>query len=135
VIRRPISRAKLRAELTRRLPFDAHIAICDGRDIATLISGNHFADFPVRRDIVRFVSVFSKRPRLTPAIPMTLPPKGEWLLKILTHDNRFILGVYRRHMKVIGYLGSLDRLFGVPVTTRNWNTITAIAKVLGHGET
>jgi hypothetical protein len=33
-------------------------------------------------------------------------------------------------MKVIGYLGMLDRLFGVPVTTRNWNTVTAIAAVL-----
>jgi hypothetical protein len=33
-------------------------------------------------------------------------------------------------MKAIGYLGSLDRLFGVPVTTRNWNTISTIAKVL-----
>lgn len=33
-------------------------------------------------------------------------------------------------MKVISYLGALDRLFGVPVTTRNWNTVTAIAGVL-----
>jgi hypothetical protein len=33
--------------------------------------------------------------------------------------------------KVIGYLGTFDRLFGVPVTTRNWNTMTAIARVLG----
>jgi hypothetical protein len=27
-------------------------------------------------------------------------------------------------------LGDLDRLFGVPATTRNWNTIAAIAGVL-----
>jgi hypothetical protein len=33
-------------------------------------------------------------------------------------------------MKAIGYLGALDRLFGVPVTTRNWNTIVTIARVL-----
>jgi hypothetical protein len=33
-------------------------------------------------------------------------------------------------MKVIRFLGELDRLFGVPVTTRNWNTMTAIAGVL-----
>ena len=33
-------------------------------------------------------------------------------------------------MKVIGCLGKLDTMFGVPATTRNWNTITAIAKVL-----
>ena len=44
-----------------------------------------------------------------------------------------MFGVYRRHMKAIGYLGKIDRLFGVPVTTRNWNTITAIARVLDKG--
>ena len=33
-------------------------------------------------------------------------------------------------MKVIGLLGSLDRLYGVAVTTRNWNTMVAIARVL-----
>ena len=53
-------------------------------------------------------------------------------MKILARDDRFVFGVYRRHMKVIGYLGTLDRILGVPVTTRNWNTITAIAKVLGN---
>ena len=30
----------------------------------------------------------------------------------------------------IGYLGEIDHLFGVPATTRNWNTITAVASVL-----
>ena len=33
-------------------------------------------------------------------------------------------------MKVIGYLGALDRLYGVTLTTRNWNTIATIARVL-----
>jgi len=132
VIRRPVTRAQLRAELRRRLPFDAQIMICEGRDIVRLISHNHFADQPVRPDIVRFVSVLSQRPRSTPAMPVSFPSSGKWLLKILARDDRFVLGMYRRHMKVISYLGTLDRLFGVPVTTRNWNTITAIAKVLGN---
>ena len=130
VIRRAVSRAQLRAELARRLPFNTEIVICPGRDIVGLLSRNHFADQPVRRDVVRFVSVLAKRPRSVPATPMTFPSTGKWLLKILARDNRFVFGVYRRHMKVIGYLGRLDRLFGVPVTTRNWNTITTIAKVL-----
>jgi hypothetical protein len=34
-------------------------------------------------------------------------------------------------MKVIGYLGSLDQVFGVPVTTRGWNTMLAVARVIG----
>jgi uncharacterized protein (DUF1697 family) len=135
VIRRPITRAQLRAELARRLPFDTEIMICPGREIVRLMSQNHFADQPVRPDIVRFVSVLSKRPRSAPPTPMSVPSSGKWLLKILARDNRFVFGVYRRHMKVISYLGTFDRLFGVPVTTRNWNTITAIARVLGHGGT
>ena len=135
VIRRPISEAKLRAELARRLPFDTEIMICQGREIVRLMSRNHFADEPERPDVVRFVSVLSKRPRSTPSTPMSFPSSGKWLLKILARDNRFVFGVYRRHMKVISYLCSFDRLFGVPVTTRNWNTITVIARVLGNGGT
>ena len=38
-------------------------------------------------------------------------------------------------MKTIGYLGRIDKLFGVPVTTRNWNTIVAIVRILkGQGK-
>jgi uncharacterized protein (DUF1697 family) len=130
VIRRPVSQARLRAELARRLPFAAEIMICEGREIAGLMSVNHFAGQPVRSDMVRFVSVLSKRPRSAPSTPMSFPSSGKWLLKILARDNRFVFGVYRRHMKVISYLGTLDRLFGVPATTRNWNTLTAIARML-----
>jgi len=132
VIRRPVTQTQLRAELARRLPFETEIMICQGREILRLMAQNPFADQPVRPDIVRFVSVLSKRPRSAPSTPMSFPPSGEWLLKILGRDNRFVFGVYRRHMKVISYLGALDRLFGIPVTTRNWNTITAIARVLGN---
>jgi len=130
VIRRPVTRAKLRAELARRLPFDTEIMICQGREIVRLMSQNYFADQPVRPDIVRFVSVLSKRPRAAVSTPRSFPSRGQWLLKILAKDNRFVLGLYRRHMKVISYLGMLDRLLGVPVTTRNWNTIAEIARVL-----
>jgi hypothetical protein len=35
-------------------------------------------------------------------------------------------------MRAIGYLGTLDRVFGFPVTTRSWSTMTAIARVLGE---
>jgi uncharacterized protein (DUF1697 family) len=132
VIRRPVTRAKLRAELASRLPFDAEIIICQGREILSLMSRNHFADQPMRPGVVRFVSVLSRRPRLAPSLPMSFPSRGTWLLKILARDDRFVFGLYRRHMKVIGYLGTVDRLFGVAVTTRNWNTMTAIARVLDN---
>ena len=133
VIRRPVSRTQLRAEVARRLPFHAEITICQGREIVRLLSHDFFTGHPVRPDIVRFVSVLSRLPRTTPRLPISLPSRGSWLLKVLARDGRFVFGLYRRHMKVISYLGTLDRVFGVPATTRNWNTITAIAKVLNDG--
>jgi uncharacterized protein (DUF1697 family) len=131
VIRKRISQARLRADLRRRLPFETDIMICEGRELIRAVSAHPFADEPIRRDIVRFVSVFAKRPRRLPPIPMNLPTDGTWGLRILATEGRFLFGVYRRQMKAIGYLGTIDRLFGARATTRNWNTITAIIKVLG----
>ena len=133
VFHRRITKARLRSELAKRLPFSAEIVICEGREILGLMSANHFADQPVRPDVVRFVSVLARRPRSMAALPITFPSSGKWLLKVLAMDKRFVFGVYRRHMKVIGLLGKLDDLFGVPVTTRNWNTIAAIVRVLEAG--
>ena len=133
VIRQPVSLGQLRVEVARRLPFDAEIMICQGRKIVRLMSRDSFAGHPARPDIVRFVSVLSRLPRSAPRLPMRLPSRGKWLLKVLARDDHFVFGLYQRHMKVISYLRTLDRVFGVPVTTRNWNTITAIARALDDG--
>lgn len=130
VIRRPVTRTRLRAELARRLPFATAIMICDGRDILSLTSRDHFAGQLERRDIIRFVSVLSRKPRVVPSTPVSLPSSGKWLLKILATEGRFVIGLHRREMKAIGYLGTLDRLFGGPATTRSWSTILAIGRVL-----
>jgi hypothetical protein len=37
-------------------------------------------------------------------------------------------------MKTIRYLGQIDKLFGVPATTRNWNTILGVLRLLKDGE-
>jgi uncharacterized protein (DUF1697 family) len=130
VVRSPVSRAKLRAALLRKLPFEAEIVICDGRDLVRLEAANPFGTAQLLPDTVRFVSILSKASRLRPSIPIVLPPSGEWFLRIVALKRRFALGVYRRHMKTIGYLGRIDKLFGIPVTTRNWNTIVAIVRIL-----
>lgn len=135
VIRRPVTQKQLRAELERRLPFSAEIMIVRGRDILGLLSHRHFAGQPTHPDIVCFVSVLSRKPRSQPSLPVSFPASGQWLLKILAREHRFVFGVYRRHTKAIGFLGETERLFGVPATTRNWNTILAIAKVLENAAT
>ena len=117
VVRKPGSRAKFRAALLRKLPFEAEVVLCDGRDLVRLEMENPFGTEPSPPEIVRFVSILSKAGRVRPSIPITLPPGGEWLVRVIASKNRFVFGVYRRHMKTITYLGQIDKLFGVQATT------------------
>jgi uncharacterized protein (DUF1697 family) len=134
VVRKPGSRAKLRTELLRKLPFEAEVVLCDGRDLVRMEKENPFGAEPTRPDIVRFVSILSKAGRVRAFMPITLPPNGEWFLRVIALKNRFVFGEYRRHMKTIGYLGKIDKLFGVPATTRNWNTLMAVVRILKGNE-
>jgi hypothetical protein len=62
--------------------------------------------------------------------PFGLPSDDDWLLRVYGCRGRFVLGMYRRQMKAIGLLGRLDKIFGMPATTRNWNTMRSLARAV-----
>jgi uncharacterized protein (DUF1697 family) len=130
VIRGPIAQAKLRVELARRLPFETETMICSASDILSLESAEAFAGEPSGPDIVRFVSVLPKRPRVPPALPLNLPAGEDWLVRLVAIRGRFAFGLYRRAMKTIGLLGQIEKHLGGSVTTRNWNTFTRLFELL-----
>ncbi|MBI4880261.1 MAG: hypothetical protein HY812_11475 [Planctomycetes bacterium] len=98
-IRRRVTRAKLGAELAGSLAFDAEIMMCGGREMVRVLSRRQLANQP-------------ERPVAT---------------RILAREGRFIFGVCRRRMKVIGYLGKICGLHG--------GGATAIGKVVDGGAT
>jgi uncharacterized protein (DUF1697 family) len=130
VVRKDASETALRTAIARKLPFKCEIMICPARDIIKLTKKDPFAGQPSDPDIVRFVSVLAKRLPAPPSLPLSLPSDDDWLLRIIAIQNRFALGLYRRQMKAISYLGKIEKQFGVPVTTRNWNTIEKVAQIL-----
>jgi uncharacterized protein (DUF1697 family) len=130
VVRKDISESPLRAALSRKLPFKCEIMICPARDIVKLASTHPFSKQPPGPEIVRFVNVLAKPLRTPPAVPLSLPSDDDWLIKIIAIQSRFVLGVYRRQMKAISYLGKIEKLLGVPATTRNWNTLEKVVQIL-----
>lgn len=151
VVREAVSESDLRAAFARKLPFKCEIMICPAPDIIKLTSKDPFAGQPAGPDITRFVSVAAKPLRARtrsrsdqtsnlkhqtsqlPPLPLSLPSDDDWLLKIIEIQGRFVLGLYRREMKAISYLGKIEKLLGVAVTTRNWKTIEKVAKILRDG--
>ena len=128
----PVLRKKFAVQLVKTFGIKCEIMIVPARDVLKLASKDPFARQPSGQNITRFVSVLHKRPAKLPAIPLSLPSNEEWLLKIVAVPNRFVVGIYRREMKAIGYLGKIEKIFGVPATTRSWNTFEKVLKVLGQ---
>jgi uncharacterized protein (DUF1697 family) len=133
VVRDNVTDSTLHNAFAKKLPFKCEIMICPGRDIIRLASKDPFSEQLLDLNITRFVNVLGKRLPSPPPVPLCLPSDDDWLLKILTIENRFVLGLYRRQMKAISYLGKIEKLLGVPATTRNWSTIEKIVKILRNG--
>ena|SRR5579859_6122521 len=131
VVWKAMSRATLRREFQRRLPFETDVMICSSNDILDLASAEPFIGEPSDPGIVRFVSVLPKPSRVQPALPLNLPAGEDWLVQLVAIRGRFAFGLYRRAMQTIGLLGRIEKHLGGSVTTRNWNTFARLFEILG----
>ena len=125
-----VNESTLRAAIAKKLPFKCEIIICPARDVTKLAAKYPFSRQPSGPDITQFVSVLAKPLRALFPLPVNLPSDENWLLKIIAIQDRFVLGLYRRQMKAISYLGKIEKQLGVAATTRNWNTIQKIVEIL-----
>ena len=132
VVRKEVSDSALRAAIARELPFKIDVMICPAREILRLAAKDPFKGQPSGPTITRFANVLHKpiSSQVTRHMSLSLPSPDNWLVKIIAIQGRFVLGVYRREMKAIGYLGKIEKQFGVPATNRNWNTIEKVVQVL-----
>jgi uncharacterized protein (DUF1697 family) len=130
VVRKDVSESVLRAAIARELPFKIDIMICPARDLLKLAASDPFAGQPSGPTITRFVNVLHKPLRHPPILPLSLPSDDDWLAKVIAIQGRFVLGVYVRDMKAIGYLGKIEKQLGVPATNRNWNTMEKVVAAL-----
>jgi uncharacterized protein (DUF1697 family) len=130
VVRENVSESALRSAIAKKVPFKCEIMICPARDIIKLAAKDPFSRQPAGPNITRFVNVLARRIPSPPSLPLCLPSDDDWLLKVIAIEDRFVLGLYRRQMKAISYLGKIEKLLGVPATNRNWNTIEKIVKIL-----
>lgn len=130
IVRKPGSRAAFTSELRRKLPFTVELSLCDSRDLIQLEAEQPFRAEPPHPELIPFVSILSKPVRKEVSLPIAIPEGGEWFVRILGAKKRLVFGVYRRRMKSIGYLGRLDEIFGASATTRGWNTIVSVVRIL-----
>jgi uncharacterized protein (DUF1697 family) len=135
VVRKARSQKALRAELLRRLPVEAEVMICPGRTLIALAEGDVYATEPAAEGVERCVSVLAMRPRALPAFPLTHPAGDDWQVKIVRVLGRFALSLRRRVGPRAAYPNEVvESKLGVSATTRNWNTVSTVCRLLQRGD-
>ena len=106
--------------------------ICPAPELLKLAASDPFKGQPSGPMITHFVNVLHKpiSSHVTRHMSLALPSEKDWLAKIIAIQGRFVLGVYKRDIKAISYLGKIEKQIGVPATNRNWNTIEKVVKIL-----
>lgn len=132
VVRGAISQTALRGEIVRRLKFQPEMMICTGREVRDLVAADPYRDRPGPPHVMRIVTILSKRPRSEPSLPIRGALDGRWDMEAFAIHGRFVLSVWRRlRPTFIDPVRMLtDTSFGLVSTTRNWNTLVKIARVL-----
>jgi uncharacterized protein (DUF1697 family) len=134
VVRKPGAQRTLLREFQRCMPFSAEVMICPGSELVDLACGEFPGGAVHETDTKRFVSVLAKRPRPLPKLPISQPAGEEWQVKIVSITGKFALSLWRRVGRALIYPNEVvEKRLGVAATTRNWNTIVAICKILKGG--
>jgi uncharacterized protein (DUF1697 family) len=130
VVREDVSEATLRSAIVRKLPFKCEVMICPAKEILDLAKENPFAG--ERGDnLEAYVTLMAKRPTAVPKLPIYAPAKEKWEVQILRIVGTAVLSLRRRLKDGRLYPNQIiEKQFGVATTTRNWNTIEKVARVL-----
>ena len=132
VVRRNVSQATLRAEILCRLSFKPELVICPACDVLALMRRDPFQDAPDEtKNLRHYVTVMTKAPQTFPSLPLEKPTGNKWEVKLIDITGRFALSLWRRQTNGILYPNAVvEKHFGIPATTRNWNTITAVCDAM-----
>jgi uncharacterized protein (DUF1697 family) len=130
VVGENVSEAALRVAFARKLPFKCDIMICHAKQILDLSKGNPFKG-ETGNDIDAHATILAKRPAKLPKLPIYAPSVDKWEIKILRVIGTAALCLRRRLKNGRLYPNQIvEKQFGVSATTRTWNTIEKVAKIL-----
>lgn len=126
--RKPPAPADIEAVLADHFGYAIPAILRSEKDIAAMFDAGHFRDVDAKQR-TRFVCMLGEETKRAPA-SLDLPPKLGF--QMVGHGPRDLFFV--RDEPDGGtpeIMVWLDRTFGKAITTRNWNTMERVARILG----
>ena len=131
VVREDVTEKALRAAILRELPIKCDVMIRPAKEIVDLARENPLKDEKIDKDRRVFLTVMAKPLEKQPKLPIYAPNASKWEVKIVWITGVCALSLWRRLKKNSLYPNQvLEKEFGVATTTRSWNTIEKVTKIL-----
>jgi uncharacterized protein (DUF1697 family) len=120
---------RVRDELGRKHGERPVIVLRTAGELAALAAAEPFATCGAAPLDKLYVTFLTRRPRTTPGLPFASAAERLTVLELRGRDVLLLSGP-----KPSGFYGFpnafVETAFGVPATTRNWSTVTRLAKLL-----
>lgn len=122
----------VRKSILEALEFEAEVIVCRGEDVIDLVRRGEKSPPPYEKDLKTMITVLAAPPKSKPKLPAEVPVGPEaWQVRVTGVDGPFVTSLWRRREGRFVYPNEVvERLFGVPATTRGWSTIGSIRKIL-----
>lgn len=131
IIGGPADPAALRQEIERLLPFQTQSRLCAGEQLLSLLQLDPLAGDAERFGAERYLSVLMEPMEKSLQLPISLPDPDFWTVQLGVVSDPFVVSLRRRGEPGRLYPNeAVERCFGVPATTRNWNTVLKVARLL-----
>lgn len=121
---------KIREVLKKTFCFEIEVMLRTGSQIRSLISSDPFKNITVTPNTRLYITFLSGEPISSLKIPY-VSPEGDF--QILHAEDGAIFSVLMLSPKrgTFDLMKIMEKEFGKKATTRNWNTVMKIAKMLG----
>ena len=130
VVRARVSEKALRKKILAEMGFEPAMMVCAAEDVIDLVKSKPFGK-KLGRNVKGFVSVIEHPLAEPPDLPVD-QPKGDWGVRVIAVEGRFAMSLWRRlEGETMVYPNAVvEKKFNVAATTRSWNTIATVAKLL-----
>jgi uncharacterized protein (DUF1697 family) len=122
--------ATIRREILAGLTFAPEIVIRPAEEVVALVKRTPFAGVRFTKDLRGWVAILAATPKGRPGLPVLVPGGKGWSVRVDQLEGAFTLGVWRRQPKSPFPNQVVEKAFGVPATTRWWETIEALAALV-----
>lgn len=119
---------KLETAIEKHFGFPVPVIVRSGEEMKQLIDSDPFSGIEVTKDIRLYLSFLKNEPKEVPAIPWQT---DDGAFRILEYRNATVISMLdlSKTKTVVG-MKALEDFFGKNITTRNWNTVVKIGKLI-----